>query len=106
MLDFCQWKVIDMPPAKSGDALNRLALAGGLWRPFDMDELDDIIVRSGEQCRHTGIYLSNGCGHTERLELNSGSTLPNCSICNKPVSWIPKLSPESQPHEPPKSFLE
>ena len=68
-----------------------------------MDELDDGIARSGQPCKYDGIHLSNGCGHTERLNFSKGDTLPNCSICNGSVNWISKYSPDSD--VPPKSFL-
>jgi hypothetical protein len=69
-----------------------------------MAEIDDILAKSGQQCKYSGVHLSNGCGHTERLNFTKGATLPNCSICNKQVHWIPKYPDGLGPSES-KSFL-
>ena len=66
-----------------------------------VDELD--VFPSGAKCTQAGVYLSHGCGHAQRKSFALDEVMPNCSICNMPVIWIPKYSSESG--IPPKSFL-
>jgi hypothetical protein len=43
--------------------------------------------QSGQQCSFGGLYLSYGCEHVNRIELEIGETFPVCNTCQELILW-------------------
>ena len=43
--------------------------------------------KTGERCVVSGIYKSDGCGHSVERSIPAGHTFPPCEHCHKAVTW-------------------
>jgi hypothetical protein len=54
-----------------------------------MDEnIKEVIVDTGDECKIQGFYWSFGCGHVRVLEYFKQDVFPVCAACSQPIKWL------------------